>query len=424
VQSGFTNWLAPSYGSIRDNREELREFVMGLPPGNFGFVNDVCCSTVGVYSEDAVDPNPRSTYDANEKSTAGYIQARYQFGDIVDGVVGMRAVRTKTSISGTSRVETTPGVFDFLPVEGSNSYTDWLPNASLRWHITPEVQLRLSATQTRTRPTFEQLNPSFNIGTPGGICTPGGDPFACARVGGGGNPNLRPFDSDNYDASLEYYFSRAGFAAVALFRRDLEGFIQTSQSRVIDPELGPIIINQPFNTNKGKIKGAEAQVSTFFDWNWLPEWARSFGAQANVTYLDTKIQDPDPVIGNRRIYGVSKWTYNLVGMYERGGLSARLSYNKRGRALGSADPRDPAGVQNRGDDIYRQFQRPAGRLDLSTNYTFKDNYTVFFDWTNILGNPHREDFSSARAGEPRAEYVRFLRYEETILSGGIRFRFQ
>src|SRR6185369_11152205 len=254
-----------------------------------------------------------------------------------------------------------------------------------------------------------------NVGPPIGVCTPAGDPFACARVGGGGNPDLQPFKANNYDASLEYYFSRTGLAAFAVFRRDLDGFIQNRQARVIDPVLGPLIINQPFNTNKGRIKGAEAQFSTFFDWDWVPSFARGFGAQANVTYLDTDVVDPDSVIGHRRIYGVSKWTYNLVGMYENGPLSARLSYNKRGKTLET--------IQNRGNDLYIETSKPAGRLDLSVSYNINDTFTLFGDWTNILNKPFRQDFSSARDGAARAEYIRFLRFEETILSGGIRFRF-
>ena len=38
-----------------------------------------------------------------------------------------------------------------------------------------------------------------------------------------------------------------------------------------DPETGlPLEITGPVNTNKGRIKGFEAQVSTFFDWDWVP----------------------------------------------------------------------------------------------------------------------------------------------------------
>ena len=404
VQSGFTTYPSPTYSSIRDNIAELRQFMIDHGAGN--------------YTLDTVAPRPTSTYDATEKTTAGYVQAHYQFGDTVDGVVGLRAVHTKTGVDGFSRVVTGPGPndFQFVPVSASTSYTDWLPNASARIHFNRQLQLRLSATQTRTRPTFAQLNPSSDVGQPIGTCTPGGDPYACARVGGGGNPFLKPFNANNYDASLEYYFSPTGFVAAGVFRRDLKGFIQNRELRYIDPELGPLILNSPVNTNKARIDGAELQASTFFDWNWVPPFLRSFGAQANLTYIDTKVDDPiSPDIQSRRIYGVSKWTYNLVGMYEHGPLSARLSWFKRSKTLET--------IQNRGNDIYIETAKPSPRLDFSANYRFGERFGVFFDWTNILGDPHRQYMSSARDGAPRSDWIRYLRFEETVLSGGVRFSF-
>jgi TonB-dependent receptor len=403
IQDGFRTWLSPTYRSVRNNLVDLRNFVRNLPPGNFSFG--------GPFTAAPVAPNPTAIYDASERTLAGYAQVQYKIGETVDGVIGLRAVRTDSTVAGTSDVA---GVL--TPVSVSNEYTDWLPNASARIHITPQIQLRLSATRTRTKPTFAQLNPSSSVGSPIGTCTPGGDPFACARVGGGGNPFLKPFTSDNYDASLEYYFSRNGFVSAAVFRRDLEGFIQNREVRYIDPVLGPLILNGPVNTNQGRITGAEAQFSTFFDYEFLPGWAQGFGVQANVTYLDTEVDDPiSPDIQERRIYGVSKWTYNIVGMYERGGLSARLSYHNRTQSIET--------IQNRGNDIYIETAQPAGRLDLSTSYAFNDTFTIFFDWTNILGDPFRQDFTSARDGAPRSEYTRFLRFEETIYSLGARFRF-
>jgi TonB-dependent receptor len=415
LQDGFRTFLSPTYSSIRENRGELRSFVNSLPPrDNRSF---------GVFDANDPAPDPLQTFDASERTLAGYAQVRFEFGETVDGVIGMRAVRTRTQLSGTSRVgqadpdgggplPAPPAVL--TPVSLSNSYTDYLPNASIRIRATPEVQVRFSASQTRTRPTFGQLNPSATLGSPPSNCSPTGDPFACARTGGGGNPFLRPFTSNNYDASVEYYFSRTGFASVALFHRDLEGFIQNQTIQRIDPELGPIVITGPVNTGRGRISGFEAQVSTFFD--FLPGLLSGFGAQANVTYVDAKTGFPDGDGGFAldRILGVARWTYNLVGMYERGGLSVRASYNQRGSALETR--------QDRGNDFYTETSHPAGRLDLSTNYRFNDNLTVFFDWTNILNNPFRQDLSSARDGAPRAEYTRFFRIEETTYSLGLRFR--
>jgi iron complex outermembrane receptor protein len=401
LQDGFRTWLAPTYQSIRNNIGQMRQFVISLgPPGDGGF---------GTWSTNNPPPDPLQTYNASERSIAGYLQTRYKIGDTVDGVIGLRAVRTTERVSGTSLVQQPNAPAVYTPVSVANSHTDWLPNASLRAHLTDQVQLRLSVTKTRTLPTFAQLNPSASLGVAPSNCPPGNtDPYACARTGGGGNPYLKPFTSWNYDASLEYYFSRTGLFAVAVFRRDLKGFIQNQQVRYIDPVLGPLIINGPVNTNKGRINGAEAQFTTFFDWDWVPGFLHGFGAQANVTYLDAKV-------ASQRILGVSKWTFNLVGMYEHGGLSARLSYNKRSSTLET--------VQNRGDDIYMETGAPAGRLDLSTSYTINKNFTVFFDWTNMLNHPYRQDLSSARAGAARSDWTRFFRFEEEIFSGGIRFHF-
>ncbi|PAX08075.1 TonB-dependent receptor [Sphingomonas lenta] len=391
----FRTFLAPTYDSIRANRRELRQFVLSNPRA-FGF---------GTFTLDPVAPNPDSIFDANEKTYAGYGQINYNFNDVIDGSVGIRVARTEFDLQGNALVA---GVV--TPISASQGFTDYLPNASLRWRITPALQLRLSYTETRTRATFQQLNPAANVGAPdpanGGL-----------RTGSGGNPTLSPIESENYDASLEYYFSRTGFAAVTAFRRDLTGFIQNQAVRFTDPTLGFVEITRPVNSRSGRIDGVEAQVSTFFDFEGAPEFLRSFGIQANYTYLDAEtdlLNGNTGVTSRERIQGVAKHTYNIVGLFERGPLSARVTYNKRSRFL------DQIGF--RGDDLYLQEGLPPGRLDLSTNLTVNPNVTVFFDATNLTAEEFEYTFSSARAGAARAEYVRFLRFDEQTFSLGLRFR--
>ncbi|HEX8444138.1 MAG TPA: TonB-dependent receptor [Allosphingosinicella sp.] len=408
IQSGTETFLTPTYRSIRRNREELRQFVIANNP-NFGFPNNGRAFTV-----EPVAPNPTATFDAQEKTYAGYAQVNFGFGERLEGIAGIRAVHTEVGVSGTANVN---GVF--TPIDAEQSFTDFLPNASLRFRITPQLQLRASYTQTRTRPTFAQLNPSATLGAPDP--TQGG-----LRTGSAGNPFLRPLDSDNYDLSLEYYFSPTGFMSAAVFRRDLRGFIQNETVTRDDPTLGPIRVTTPVNTRSGRIQGLEAQLSTFFDFEGIPDFLGNFGIQANYTYLDGRLEIADPLNAGEFITdqiqlpgagGVSKHTYNLVGMYEGGPFSARLTYNHRSSYL---DRRDIRGDEEGG--FYREFANPPGRLDLSTNFTIIENATIFFDWTNILEDPFRQNFSSARAGQPRAQYVRFLRFEESTMSLGVRFR--
>ena len=208
----------------------------------------------------------------------------------------------------------------------------------------------------------------------------------------------------------------------------MKGFIvnRTFTYPEADPETDlPLEITGPVNTSKGRIQGVEAQVSTFFDWGWMPSWARGFGAQANLTYLDPKI---DLVVAGTerriRIPDVSKWTYNLVGMYEAHGLTARLAYNRRSSFPEGAIA-DDAGS---GNGFTRQGRgRPISRLDWSSSYTVTDNITLFFDWTNILKKPFKSDIVwtnyAASQVTSREIFPMVVRFEELVMSGGIRFRF-
>ncbi|MCH8617260.1 TonB-dependent receptor [Sphingomonas sp. SM33] len=434
-----TSWLAPTFNSVWDSLSALRQFNVdqGIPLDR---------NPNRSQNNDANPPAPVPTRDfgINEKTLAGYAQIKFDFqGSVpVDGLLGVRVVHTKDRINGFQRVPnaSTPNPDDFLfePLDVGNDYTNWLPNANVNVHFSRDIVLRLAATKTITRPLFEQLNPGFALGTPN--CFDPANP-ACEITGSGGNPSLSPLKSNNYDASLEYYFSRTGFASVAVFRRDMRGFIVNRTFEAMTDEATglPVRITGPVNTNEGRIQGLEAQVSTFFDWGFVPTWARGFGIQANATYIDAKVDfplfcapaaeecvpgpaaGPNATVLRTRIPDVSKWTFNLVGMYESGPISARLSYNHRtDYPEGTLDPRDGFyTLQGRG--------RSSGRLDWSSSYAVNDKLTLFFDWTNILNIPFRSDIVRVNyaAGQPtsREEFPMVVRYNESVMSGGIRFRF-
>ena len=88
---------------------------------------------------------------------------------------------------------------------------------------------------------------------------------------------------------------------------------------VQDPELGLLRIDRPENGGSGRLEGVEAQFTSFADFEFLPEWARGFGFQGNFTYIKGNQGAPAQfggVITERFGFGgVSKYTYNLVGIY-------------------------------------------------------------------------------------------------------------
>lgn len=404
--NGVGRYYTPTYDGIRDNIDKLRAFV-GFPDG--------------------VPPiNPLATYTSNETSYAGYGQVKYAFGTgvRVDGAIGVRVVGTTLDLNGTSVSNTVAS-----PINTSTKYTDWLPNASARIRFTDQLQLRLSGTQTRSRPAFGQYNPGVNGGGIPGcefdpvtsqIIPAGQNPNAasCTRTGSAGNPGLKPLKSDNYDASLEYYFSKTGSVAVAAFRRNLTGFISNYQSGELDENGYAFNVSRPYNSGKGRIQGVEGQFTTFLDFDSLPDWMRSFGIDTNVTYLDAKTGIPAELGGavtQTQIPGVSKWTYNIAGIFERSGFSSRVSWNYRSGYLGT--------LQFRGADTYTETVRGIGRLDFSASYDIIKNLTLTADWTNILAKPFRSDLRYDYADGSSAGFPRLVRYEESVWSAGVRFRF-
>jgi TonB-dependent receptor len=399
-------YAAITRDSIRDNLPALRSFY-GVPAGIPPF-------------------NPSENFRANEKSYAGYAQLKYGFdlgGTVVDGVVGLRAVKTKLKIDGFSRVEA-PGVPVTNPaVTAESEYTDYLPNASARIGLTDQLQLRLAYTQTRTRPNFFDLRPNTTLFQPP-ILAPG-DPCLITpttpdcverlrRGGSAGNPDLRPLTSDNYDVSLEYYFSRTGSLTAAVFRHDAAGFLAT----VADRSAPGLRIDRPVNLGQTRLQGAEVTFTSFLDIEGLPEWMKGFGVQANATYIDAK-GDLQPNFAStlnneqQEFPGVSKWAYNLVALYEKPQFSARLAYNYRSKfvtayTLEAFDPIAHA-IKEKG----------RGQLDFSTSITPVPNITIAFDIVNMLGNPLQRE----RAYNTGDIYTRQIIYLERSYSLGLRFRF-
>lgn len=394
-----TCFLAPTYDDVFKNRQLLAQFA-GFPTADISY-------------------DPLRAYNAKEKSAAVYGQVRYEFdvGFPIDGLIGARVVQTDSDITGVRRVF--PGdVRTAISVD--NKYTDFLPNVSMRLQFQRGLQARLAYTETRTRANFADLNPGSTLDAPTGACaTSGPTSSQCFRTGGGGNPDLQPINSRNYDATIEYYFGRQGQLSAAVFHRNIRNFIFGGTTDI--PEgttVNFIRYSSPVNGGKGKITGLELAGTTFFDYDWLPSFARGFGVQANYTYIDASTelapQYRNNFPGQQRFPGVSKHAANLIGLYERGPLSARLAYNWRSRF-----------VREYSDNFQGQapvIQKSLGQLDFSASYTPVRNLTVAFDALNLLAGsqPIRTERYSPFAKQTFDFQTKYL---ERVFSLGVRFRY-
>ncbi|MGK6321762.1 TonB-dependent receptor [Sphingomonas sp. DT-51] len=398
---GLSQWYAPTRAGIVDNIEALRDLARS------GLDQIGTASAQGeraLWNSDIPAYVQNERLDALEKSYAFYGQFHYGFdigGVPVDGVVGARIVNTKAQLTGNALVGG-----ELRTTTSRQNYVDVLPSASFRAKFTDQLQLRLSATETRTRPEYNQLNPAVTIGSPG----------ATPITGNSGNIDLQPILSTNYDASLEWYFSKTGSLTGAIFRRDVQGFITNLNSQVDLGFATPVTVNRPENGGKGRLQGAEVAFQTFFD--FLPGVLSGFGTQLNATYIDASQALPI-ALGeagqDSDIPGVSKWSYNAVGIYEKGPVSARLAYNWRSRVTNFF------ATDNAGQLIGAEFNRPIERLDFSLSVAAIEAVTLTFDVSNITGSPYRA--LRAVPGLANASYPRDVRYESRVFALGARFRF-
>jgi iron complex outermembrane receptor protein len=419
---GFTQYLMPTRDGIAGNAAALRQRSVAalqqqvaLNPNDQGYKD-----ALTAFSAPDVPLDVAGAFRATEQSYAEYAQAKYNFdvGSVAfDGVIGVRVVQTLGEFSGTSRVRNN-GVTTLVPRTIKQNYTDVLPNISLRIRPIDKLQLRLGYTQTRTRVDFGALNPALNVDQiirdPSVPVNPT-DPNALINAtGSGGNPDLVPLTSNNYDASVEYYFSSTGSITFAGFYRDLFGFTSNYTRTVQDPVYGLIRISRPENAGAGKIKGFEVNAQTFLD--FLPDAFKGFGIQGNVTYVDGKNQFPKALVADPayvRITGLSKWTYNAAVFYERNGLTGRLSYNRRSPWVSYY--RDaPDGSQYTGVGV-----KAVSRLDASLSYDISKHLTISADVSNLLAKP----FENYNNYQPDRTYPVDVRYEGRYYGLGLRFRF-
>ncbi|ANY19344.1 Vitamin B12 transporter BtuB [Tsuneonella dongtanensis] len=434
VLDGYTGdivrqWIVPVF----DQRQDLNDYARATAPGLYYFID------------------PYYPYDITENVFAGYVMADFEgnLGVPFTGNAGVRLV--ETSVKGYACTLPVPGDtitafgrelchFDSLqqgnpgtpgpiPVTDnvdSNSYFKILPSANITFSLQPDLLLRLAASRAMSRPNPSDLAPSRDIAQGG-------------TTGRQGNPRLQPFESDNFDVSLEWYVNRStAFTAAAFLKKvrnftELERFIfsfDEDNSGTIDDDED-FSITRPVNGGSGTIKGFELNAQVTFD--FLPGFLDGLGFSANYTYTDSSQNSGfDELTGEQLpIPGLSKHAYNLVAFYEKYGLSLRAAYNWRSRNYegggpGSNDLRLYSVDQDQlalGRTVYipysaalSNFNAPYAQLDLSASYQIVKGVTVFGQWQNVNNELKTQYYSVPEA-------LGNVTDTGSIMRAGIRFRF-
>jgi iron complex outermembrane recepter protein len=364
-----------------------------------------------VYSDWTRLDNPEYRNYQDEKTVAMYIMTNFGFDDLampIDGNFGVRVVQTDMTASGTFIVNqaTVDGVEvvarSATPLDAKTNNTHVLPSFNLRLQATEDVYVRFAASEAIWNPSFSDMQAkvtvSADIDNETGV-------IKGFNLNQDTNPYLKPMEATQFDLSVEWYFdSNGGMAYAALFNKQVEGFFKkNAEPYAIGNYTGQATWLD--NVGSGDINGLEIGVNKFFD--SLPAPFDGLGIQANYTYIDSKADIPlntqpvggdtvagaAPVDTDRSSYGqlpidqLSKNAFNLIGMYEKDGFSARLAYSWRSKYLitwggNGFDPDFNDGLG--GKARIPVYNDDYGQLDASVSYTFLDNYTVTAEASNLL----------------------------------------
>jgi TonB-dependent receptor len=419
--------------------------------------------TTAKYNYNFVVPSsPNNDDNIDETTFAGYLK-----GNVDTKIYGMRfkaqfGVRYEhTDVVAQSLQNQPTGVYWANPTEfftefsPNKTFSDvkppgndqLLPSIDTSLEVIHNVLLKASYSKTITRSDLNNM-----VGTEAVSTTP----KPGARTVTEGNPGLLPYESQNFDTAVEWYYKKDSYLSINYFEKHVTNFLtQTTTTGtafgLTDPSAGaiaqkataqvvaqglqptpqniftqmvkdypqgypanpavsstvppvfygqpgdPLIewdITEPSNANAVELHGIEFASQHVFG-------NTGFGYQANISLPEGGAGFNPLVIGSQfALPGLSK-SYNLVGFWEKYGGQVRVAYTWRDKYLTALSqgqgPNEPV------------YVAAYGQLDMSASYNINPHLTVFFDGINLTSSNilqygrYSEQFLLATEGAARLQ---------------------
>ncbi|TMO76614.1 TonB-dependent receptor [Pseudoalteromonas sp. S3785] len=264
-------------------------------------------------------------------------------------------------------------------IKEGTSYSNLLPSFNVKLELQDNMILRFAAYDSITRPTMSQLSPATTFN----------EPRRQNLTASGGNPALKPFQSENWDISYEWYYNDANLFSFAVFSKEVDDFIVTltgDETYDMTDRTGPdfacttctdqtdaelngssevYTVSRPQNGESATVTGYEIGVTHMFE--------NGFGFIANATVVDSDISVGSDTSQTFALEGLGD-SQNLVLFYEQDNWQARVAFNNREGFLRLVDNGfngEPVNVET------------YGQWDISASYDINENLTIFAEGINI-----------------------------------------
>ena len=372
----------------------------------------------------------QDSYEAHDHVSAAYLMTKLKIGQTITFIPGIRYEQFTGDYVGYHRYSI--GHFAGSRVEKKEQivYKDWLPMVHLKIKPFEWFDLRLAATKTLARASYNRLVPSLWVNTvTDGLITMG-------------NPDLRETIAWNYDAYASIYHPKIGLFTVGYFYKELDGVIVNATNFItsdamadslglpasLDPDWTSYAarrVRRPINIGESTIKGIEIEYQTNF--SYLPWPFKGLVINANYTriFSETKyslfqteteiVFTPRPVVvktyktslRSGRVPGQADHLANVSVGYDILGFSARVSLSYQGESLASI------GTQKEHDRWRDEFTR----WSFSLRQKLGNGLSVYFNGVNLS---NQNDLTYRALDYPRPSS---LNYYGATYDLGMEYRF-
>ncbi|MFD2167915.1 TonB-dependent receptor [Thalassotalea euphylliae] len=325
--------------------------------GFIGIDGVLAYDSIGLYRDGYYTATPASlvqtdrlgdTYKVEEEQTTLFVKVDLdaEFGDIMmTGNIGLQYVDVEQKSSGFSTVENADGFVEATPVSGGADYDDILPTLNLNFEVAENQFVRTGLSKVISRPRMDDLRPNARATfayNDNQIQNP--DPQNGPWSGSAGNPELEPYEANQFDLSYENYYADDGYFAATFFYKDIKNWhrstsVLTDFSPVYIPSLhqdsegnAPATLQGFVDSNldgfEGFVRGYEFQAS--LPLRFVADALDGFGLVASATFLDGELEENvEAGVAEGEIPGLSDESYSLTAYYENNGWEIRVSGTKR-----------------------------------------------------------------------------------------------
>ena len=352
--------------------------------------------------------DPTNSYNVRERTTAAFLQANFS-ADKWSGNLGLRLVHTATVASTaiapiisiddpTPDIPTSAPDVEYaapVPVSATASYTKALPSANFTYELSKSLQWRLAASKAMSRPSLDQLVPTQTDTAIDRVYT----------ITVAGNAKLKPTSATQADTSIEWYYQPKSAFTLGLFGKHITNFITTNTATNVDTG----VLNNSTDATAGKpdylfniispVNGDKADVMGL-ELGWQHLWDNGFGFRAQYTRNTSKSWVGGQYVG--QLDGVAPATSSLGLLYEKGGLSASLSFDHTASYVVLHSTEVPG---------WANTAQAMTWVTASASYELTDNFKLYIEGKNLSDAIYRSNL-----GRPDAAYG-FSSWGRTVTFG-------